>query len=83
MALPGKTEMARDRAPLEEVLVALERARLALKSFRQTGQVRDTQRLKRSAKAFRDVLRMTRSEAEALKSTWDRTVEGPPSSKMK
>lgn len=70
VALPGKTELAEDRAPLDEVLQALDGARVALKRFRQSPRVEDRRELKQAAKAFKKVLSGTCAEADLLLKTW-------------
>lgn len=75
MALPGKTELAEDRAPLDEVLQLLDGARDALKRFRKSPRVEDRRELKRAAKAFKKVLTGTRAEADLLLKTWTSIAE--------
>ncbi len=70
MALPGKTELAEDRAPLDEVLQALHGARGALKRFRRSPRVENRRELKRAAKSLTKVLTGTRAEADLLLKTW-------------
>lgn len=78
MALPSKTEMARDRAPLDEIIVGLERARLGLKAFRKTDSVQSARAMRKAAKAFRNVLKDVRAEADGLRKVWIEAVENKP-----
>lgn len=75
VALRGKTELAEDRAPLDEVLQLLDGARGALKRFRKSPRVQDRRELKRAAKAFKEVLTDTRAEADLLLKTWTSIAE--------
>ncbi len=72
---PGKTEMARDRAPLESALASLEQTRLAIKKFHKADRVQSTPAMKKASKAFRNRLRKTCEEAEALLQIWTLLVE--------
>jgi hypothetical protein len=70
--------MARDRVSLEEALEALERSRLAIKKFRKAERVKTNPVMKKASKAFRDQLRATCEDANALMATWTSQVEDGP-----
>lgn len=78
MALPSKTEMARDRAPLDEIIVGLERARLGLKAFRKTDSVQSARAMRKASKEFRNLLKDVRAEADSLRRVWIEAVENKP-----
>lgn len=75
MALPGKTEMADERKPLDELMDALETARVSLKRLRKSRNVKDHRHLRRAVKAFRKLLEGTSAEADLLRKTWIAKVE--------